>query len=224
MKSLDKYVIKEVLKPLSAVLGILVSLFACFSSARYLADAITETLGIALMLKLVLLKTVIALEVLIPIALYVSIIIALGRLHREQEIIAMRAAGVKGWRIIRSILWVAVPVGILVGILSIEGRPRAYEDSYVLNARANAELNTDRFQPGRFYGNEDSGRVVYIQKKNESDGRMFNVFHYIDNTEKKKLFCPASHINYRQQKMREHRFIYLMGPFIAYFRKRKMMK
>ena len=77
-------------------------MFACFSSARYLAEAITETLGVALMLKLVFLKTLIALEVLIPIALYVSIIIGLGRMHRDQEIIAMRAAGINGLRIIKS--------------------------------------------------------------------------------------------------------------------------
>ncbi|MFT7459207.1 MAG: lipopolysaccharide export system permease protein, partial [Planctomycetota bacterium] len=187
MTNIERYIFVEVIKPLAAVLSILVGLFACFSSARYLAEAITETLGIALMLKLVFLKTFIALEVLIPIALYVSIIIGLGRMHRDQEIIAMRAAGISGVRIIKAILWVAVPVGIVVGLTSFVGRPWAYEDSYILDARANAELNTDRFQPGRFYGNDDSGRVVYIQTKNESDGIMKNLFHYIDKDGTKEI-------------------------------------
>jgi len=187
MTDIERYIFVEVIKPLTAVLCILVGLFACFSSARYLAQAITETLGIVLMLKLVFLKTLIALEVLIPIALYVSIIIGLGRMHRDQEIVAMRAAGISGVRIIKAILWVSIPVGIVVGILSFIGRPWAYEDSYILDARANAELNTDRFQPGRFYGNEDSGRVVYIQNKNETDGIMKNVFHYIDREDSKEI-------------------------------------
>ena len=187
MTKIERYIFVEVIKPLAAVLSILVGMFACFSSARYLAEAITETLGIALMLKLVFLKTLIALEVLIPIALYVSIIIGLGRMHRDQEIIAMRAAGINGLRIIKAVLWVAVPVGIAVGLLSVMGRPWAYEDSYLLDARANAELNTDRFQAGRFYGNEDSGRVVYIQKKNEAIGNMEDVFHYIDKEGAKEI-------------------------------------
>lgn len=187
MTNIERYIFIEVIKPLAAVLCILVGMFACFSSARYLAQAITETLGLALMLKLVFLKTLIALEVLIPIALYVSIIIGLGRMHRDQEIIAMRAAGINGVRIIRAILWVAVPVSVIVGLLSFVGRPWAYEDSYILDARANAELNTDRFQAGRFYGNEDSGRVVYIQNKNETDGTMTNVFHYIDSEQRKEI-------------------------------------
>ncbi len=187
MTKIERYIFVEVLKPLAAVLGILVGLFACFSSARYLAEAITETLGLALMLKLVFLKTVIALEVLIPVALYVSIIIGLGRMHRDQEIIAMRAAGINGTRIIRAILWLAIPVGLIVGLLSVVGRPWAYADSYLLDAKANAELNTDRFQAGRFYGNEDSGRVVYINSKNESSGQMNDVFHYIDRDNAKEI-------------------------------------
>ncbi|NKB37241.1 MAG: LPS export ABC transporter permease LptF [Gammaproteobacteria bacterium] len=191
MTKIERYIFLEVLKPLAAVLGILVGLFACFSSARYLAEAITETLGLALMLKLVFLKTVIALEVLVPVALYVSIIIGLGRMHRDQEIIAMRAAGIRGTRIIRAILWVAIPVGLIVGLLSVIGRPLAYADSYLLDARANAELNTDRFQAGRFYGNEDSGRVVYINKKNESSGQMSEIFHYIDKHDAKEIIVST---------------------------------
>lgn len=199
MTNIERYIFVEVIKPLAAVLGILVALFACFSSARYLSEGITESLGVGLMLRLVFLKTLIALEVLIPIALYVSIIIGLGRMHRDQEIIAMRAAGVNSARIIRAILWVAVPVGIMVGLLSVQGRPWAYEDSYILDARANAELNTDRFQAGRFYGNDDSGRVVYIQDKNEVTGDMSNIFHYVDQDESKEIILSRHALQFRQE-------------------------
>ncbi len=200
MTNIERYIVAEVLKPLAAVLGILVGLFVCFSSARYLAEAITETLGVTLMMKLVFLKTLIALEVLIPVALYVSIVIALGRMHRDQEIIAMRASGINGIRIIKAILWVALPVGMVVGLLSVMGRPWAYQDSYILDARANAELNTDRFQAGRFYGNEDSARVIYIQHKNENDGNMSNIFHYIDKDGRKEIILSryASQISAEQ--------------------------
>ncbi len=198
MTNIERYIFVEVIKPLAAVLGILAALFACFSSARYLSEGITESLGVELMLRLVMLKTLIALEVLVPIALYVSIIIGLGRMHRDQEIIAMRAAGVNGSRIIKSVLWVAIPVGIMVGLLSIQGRPWAYEDSYVLDARANAELNTDRFQAGRFYGNEDSGRVVYIQEKNASSGDMRNVFHYVNEEEHREIILSRYAVQMRK--------------------------
>ncbi|MEO7559324.1 MAG: LPS export ABC transporter permease LptF [Nitrosospira sp.] len=179
MKIIERYITRELLIPFTVVIVILAALFSSFSSARFLAGAVTESLGIAAMLKLVLLRTLIALEVLLPIALYVAVVMGLGRLHRDQEINVLRSAGVSDNRIIYAVLIVAIPVGIISGVLSIFVRPWAYEESYILNAQAEAELNMDRFQAGRFYGNESSGRVIYIQTKDSSGKEMKGVFHYI---------------------------------------------
>ena len=178
MKIIEKYITRELLMPFTVVIVILTGLFSGLSSANFLAGAVTESLGIAVMLKLVLLKTLIALEVLVPIALYIAVIVGLGRMHRDQEINILRSAGVGEHRIIYSVLLVAIPVGILSGVLSIFVRPWAYEENYILNAQAEAELNIDRFQPGRFYGSEKSGRVIYIDSEDESGEQMKNIFHY----------------------------------------------
>ena len=180
MKIIEKYITRELLIPFTVVIVILVGLFSGLSSANFLAGAITESVGIAGMLKLVLLKTLIALEVLAPVALYVAVIIGLGRMNRDQEINVLRSAGISEQRIIYSVLLVAIPVGIISGALSMFVRPWAYEENYILNAQAEAELNTDRFQAGRFYGSEKSGRVVYINSKDESGKQMRNIFHYVD--------------------------------------------
>jgi lipopolysaccharide export system permease protein len=184
MKIIERYITRELLIPFIVVGVILATLFASFSSARFLAGAVTESLGVAAMLKLVLLKTLIALEVLMPIALYVAVVMGLGRLYRDQEISVLRSAGVSENRIIYAVLIVAIPVGIASGILSIFVRPWAYEESYLLNAQAEAELNMERFQAGRFYGSEGKdkgkGRVVYIQTKDSSGKQMKDVFHYIN--------------------------------------------
>ena len=178
MARIERYIAVEILKPLAAVGGILIGLFACFSGARYLAGAVTESMGAGVMLQLVLLKTAIALEVLIPIALYVAVVLGLGRLHRDQEITALLASGVGGRRIVNAVFWLALPVGLLVGLMSMAGRPWAYHLSYVLDAQAHAEFNTDRLQAGRFYGNEDSGRVMYVDQKDGDSGTMRRVFLY----------------------------------------------
>ena len=179
MKIIEKYITRELLIPFTVLIVILTGLFSSFSSARFLAEAVTESLGIAAMLKLVMLKTLIALEVLVPIALYIAVIIGLGRMNRDQEINVLRSVGISEHRIIFAVLIVAIPVGIISGALSMFVRPWAYEENYILNAQAEAELNTDRFQAGRFYGSEKSGRVVYIDSKDESGKKMRNIFHYV---------------------------------------------
>lgn len=179
MKLIERYIAREILLPFTVVILILVGLFASFSSARLLAGAVTETLGIAALVKLVFLKTLIALEVLIPIALYISVIIGLGRLNKDQELNVIRSAGISGTRIVLIVLTVAIPVGIVSGMLSSYVRPWAYAESYILDAQAEAELNTNRFQAGRFHGSEKTGRIVYVRSKNDAEKKMQYIFHYI---------------------------------------------
>ncbi|MBS0586915.1 LPS export ABC transporter permease LptF [Nitrosomonas sp.] len=183
MKLIERYIAREILLPFTVVLLILVGLYASFVSARLLTGAVTETLGVAALLKLVFLKTLIALEVLIPVALYISVIIGLDRLNKDQELNIIRSAGVSGARIVLTVLTVAIPVGILSGTLSAYARPWAYSESYILDAQAEAELNTNRFQAGRFYGSEKSGRVVYVRSKNDATKEMEDIFHYIKKKE-----------------------------------------
>ena len=179
MKRVQLYIIREVLKPLFVIAVILAGLFASFSSARYLAQAVTEILGTEMIVKLVFLKTLIAMEVLFPIALYASVIIALGRLYRDQEIVVLHSIGIGESYILRTIFILALPLAILVGLHSIFVRPWAYETSYLIDTGATTELNLDRYQAGRFYGNEDSGRIIYINDKSEQGDRIYKMFHYI---------------------------------------------
>ncbi|MEE8529732.1 MAG: LPS export ABC transporter permease LptF [Nitrosomonadaceae bacterium] len=203
MKIIEKYIIRELLMPFTVIMAILVGLFSCLSSANFLAGAVTESVGIAGMLKLVLLKTLIALEVLVPVALYVAVIIGLGRMNKDQEINVLRSAGISELRIIYSVLLVAIPVGIISGALSMFVRPWAYEENYILNAQAEAELNTDNFQAGRFYGSEKSGRVVYINSKDESGKQMRQIFHYINGINGREILVAQEGI--QQKPARGHR-------------------
>jgi len=173
---IERYIIAEILKPFLAILGILLTLFGCFIVARYLAEAVTETLGLALMLRLVLLKLLIATEVLVPVALYFSAVMGLGRMHRDQEMVALRAAGIGSGTVIRSILILGVPVALLVASLSIAARPWAYGESYLLDASARTEFSPEHVQGGKFLGSENSGRVLYTQYKDPDSAEMREVF------------------------------------------------
>lgn len=187
MKIIERYITRELLLPFIVVMIILIGLFVSFSVARFLTGAVSETLGTIAMFRLVGLKTIIALEVLVPVAFYVAVIYGLNRMNRDQEINVLRTAGYGDNRILGTVFVVALPIAILSGILSVYARPWAYAESYIMDAQAEAELNTNRFQPGRFYGSEKSGRVIFIRAKDDFEKRMEGVFHYIRTAEGREI-------------------------------------
>jgi lipopolysaccharide export system permease protein len=187
LKKLDQYIHSEIIRPLLVISLLLAGLFSSFNAARYLEDAVTQTLGLVLILELILLKTIIAMEVLLPIAFYAAIIVALGRMHRDQEIIVLQSAGINETRIVKTVLTLAIPVGLLVGLLSMYGRPWAYDTIYRIDNSASTELDVDRYQSGRFYGNETSGRIIYIKNKSNADKTLEGVFHYIRKDEQSDI-------------------------------------
>lgn len=195
MYRLTTYIILEILKPFLVISIILAGLFSSFNAARYLAQAVTESMGMLLILKLIALKTVIAMEVLFPVALYAAIIVALGRMHRDQEIIVLNSAGVSDIFILKSMLRLALPLAVMVGALSVFGRPWAYDMIYRMDNSASTELNLDRYQARRFYGNEASGRIIYINNK-PGDG-LEGIFQYIRQNEQSDIILAKQ--GYQQQ-------------------------
>ena len=63
-----------------------------FGAADFLSNAVNALLPAHMVVQLVGLRTVIALEVLIPISLYLAVVMAFGRLYSDSEVAAMFGA------------------------------------------------------------------------------------------------------------------------------------
>jgi lipopolysaccharide export system permease protein len=184
---LDRYLVREILKPLAAVSGVLIGIFIAYTSARYLADAVEGLLAPEIVWALVLLRAVIALEVLLSIGLYLSVVFALGRLHTDQEMIALAASGVSPLRVVRTTFVLSLAVGTAVAALSLYVRPWAYEQSYRLRAKASNEFDLARVDAGRFYRNQAGGYVVFVDRLGPSGGTVQGVFIQRDDGDRVRI-------------------------------------
>ncbi len=173
---LNVYLIREVAKPLAAMCALLVVIFASYSSALYLADAADRLLPTETVITLILLKTVIALEMLLPIALYLSVVVGLGRMHTDHEMTALAASGVSRAQVLGALLRLYLVIAVLVGSLSLYVRPWAYQKSYWLRAQAESEFDIAELEAGRFFENEQANRVIYVEKLDRRRNRMERVF------------------------------------------------
>ena len=123
---LDRYIVSAVTRPFLAVSFLLVAVFVAYSLARYLSEANDGVLNADAVFRLTGLKSLIALEVLLPIALYIGFIVGLGRLYSDWEVVAFRASGISELRLMLPALGVAVVVAAGTAVLSLALRPCSY--------------------------------------------------------------------------------------------------
>jgi len=111
------------------------------------------------------LRTLIALEVLIPISLYLSVVMAFGRLYGDSEVAAMFATGVTPVRVMGTVLGLSLAAGLAVAALSLIVRPWAYERSHELANLAAASLDTRGMRAGTFYVGSRGDRTIFIGQR-----------------------------------------------------------
>jgi len=173
---IDRYLLREVSLPFIGVSSALLLIFLTYSITAFLAKASGGLLNPGEIAHLTFLKSVIALEVLLPMGLYLGVIIGLGRLYSDSEIYALQAAGIGEGRLLRPILLFAIAMAILISLLSTVVRPWAYGEAYELRAVSAASSELDRFKPGQFYVDDKAGRTVFIQSMSDDRRQLRGIF------------------------------------------------
>ena len=184
---IDRYLFRQVLQPLAAILGVLLAVFTSYSAAVFLADAVDGTLPTRIIAELTGLKALIALEVLIPASLYVSVLVAFARLHNDGEFTAMAAMGIRRLATMRAVLTLSAFLAVLVGSISLFVRPWAYGKLHELSTAAATLLDVDAMQAGTFYVAGKGDRVVFFDRKNAGDDKAENIFVRLHDPDRTRI-------------------------------------
>ncbi|WP_081797950.1 LPS export ABC transporter permease LptF [Acidomonas methanolica] len=173
---LDRYLIVAILRPLLAVLGTCAALFASYGAVDLMGEAANGLLASGSIAAMIGLRVLIALEMLVPIALYLSIVLAFGRLYETSEFAAIWSLRVTPWMVLRAVLVPAGACAVLVGFLSLVVRPWAYERLHELAYRSTLTLNTDALAGGTFYITQDGKRVIHLDSRMRGHGPARHIF------------------------------------------------
>lgn len=192
MLLIERYIISEIRRPVTIMVGLLTFVFASYSAQRYLTQAANGTLALQSVLAMVAYKVIIALEMLVPVALYASVAIAMGRLYHDSEITALLASGASPLRLYRAIGWIALPIAMAVTALSVYGRPWAYTQSYQLEQQSKTDLDVNHLLAQRFNLNPDNGRMILAQQIDHDSGDLENALIYDPGEGKTRIFRAQS--------------------------------
>ncbi len=169
------------------IVGFLIFIFASYSAQRYLTEAANGTLALQAVLDIVWYKVLIALEMLLPVGLYVSVAIALGQLYNDSEITAIFASGSSPLRLYKAVLILAIPLGMLVTVLSMYGRPWAYAQIYQLKQQSQSELDVSHLLPKKFNIN-DSGRMILAEHIDATSDHLSDALIYTPSASKTSIY------------------------------------
>lgn len=155
---------------------VLVFIFGCYISTHFWENAVHGLLSGVTVFQLVLLRIIIAFEVLLPTTFYLSVVITLSRFYKNGEITAMFASGINMARITLSVFLLSLMVAAIVAILSLYIRPWAWTQFFLLKAQSEAQFDLTRMQSGNFYEVGDGERVIFADKVHTGENRAEGVF------------------------------------------------
>jgi len=169
---IDRYILREWLKIFGLVLGATLGLLLMQALYDDFRDLLEDGGTSADILFYFLISMPASFSVVLPLALLVSLLFALGQLHRNNEIMAMRTAGIGLIRITRS-LWVcAVLLCGVSGWLTASVIPWSIENSRTLRDRLKFEKD------GRTSPADQVGAVKSVAFDNQREHRVWFMNRY----------------------------------------------
>ncbi|HEH7779071.1 LPS export ABC transporter permease LptF [Escherichia coli] len=191
MKLVEHYIMRGTRRLVLIIVGFLIFIFASYSAQRYLTEAANGTLALDVVLDIVFYKVLIALEMLLPVGLYVSVGVTLGQMYTDSEITAISAAGGSPGRLYKAVLYLAIPLSIFVTLLSMYGRPWAYAQIYQLEQQSQSELDVRQLRAKKFNTN-DNGRMILSQTVDQDNNRLTDALIYTSTANRTRIFRARS--------------------------------
>ena len=171
-----RYLLREVVQSVLAVLAVLLFVYSSNRFVRFITEAALGRTSTDLLLQMLVLKIASNLAVIAPVGVFLGAIFALGRLHRDSEVVAMTASGVSLRSLALAMLWFSLACATLTAVLSLYVSPTVYRQYEVVRERAKEGYHITGILPGRFKSFDNGEKVVYAGSISEDKRSLNDVF------------------------------------------------
>jgi len=173
---LRRYLTREILHVFAAIFSLLLLIFISRSLVNYLSQAAAGKITADAILTLVALIVLQSLTLLAPLCFFVAILMALGRMQRDNEIVAMAGAGLGASFLRDTVRRSAIVLALVLAAMSLLSNPWATRKMKAMEAKAQEESDITGITPGRFKEFSEGDRVLYVEKLSGDKQTMENVF------------------------------------------------
>ena len=145
---IDRYLLREFILNLLAVTSVLWLIFVATRFSRYLAQAAVGNLPGDVIFTLLGYSSLGALSLLLPIAAFLAVMLALGRMSSDSELTVIAACGIPASRVMRNVGLFSGFVALIVAILSLLIVPNVLSGRYELEQQAKLTADTSGLVAG----------------------------------------------------------------------------
>ena len=173
---IDRYLIKEVLSTLIGVAIVLLMIAISGQLASLFAKVVEGILTVDTVLTMLWYKVIVTMVFILPLSLYLGILLAFSRLYKDSEMVVLVACGMGKFRILRSVLGLAIFIAIVQAAITLVVAPWAEVRSQLIYAEVESQSDVKGIIPGRFKELQDGSGVIYVQESNDDKTQIKNVF------------------------------------------------
>ena len=170
-----RYLTRDILLHALAVSVVLFLVVFAGRFIRYLAEAAVGSLTGDVLLPIMLFKLPGFFEMILPLGLFIGILLSLGRLYADSEMVVLRACGIGPSKLAGYVMVPAVIVMIGVAILSLYLAPEGSARAQILLDNPRSAEGLHLLNEGRFRKQRRGNYVTYTERIDD-DGLMYNIF------------------------------------------------
>lgn len=162
-----------------AVVLLLVTLGALF--ADLLSEIAKGKVPAGLLLSQLGLRSIRFVTLVLPLALFLGVLLALGRMYAESEMAVLASVGLGPQRLWRPLVWVSAPIILIVGLASLWLAPLSANRARDMIEVANRSFLIAGLEPGRFVELPGKGGVLYVTELTPDGTRFKQLFVQREN-------------------------------------------
>ncbi|ATC31714.1 LPS export ABC transporter permease LptF [Caulobacter vibrioides] len=174
MRLIERYLFRQLLGPTLLATAALVALALLARSLSEFDVLVEQRQSAMVFLKIILLALPQLLGIMMPLALFVAALVALNRLHTEQEIVVCFAGGMSRWRVISPAMRLAILAAIISLVSGLWLQPWSARQIRETAFQIKTDVASTLVQPGQFT-EPGPGLTVYAQSI-DRDNKIQNLF------------------------------------------------
>jgi lipopolysaccharide export system permease protein len=188
----DSSVRRELARSFGATLVVILTIVLTMFLIRTVRQA---AVGVVAPQDVVLLLGYVALghlPTILALSLFVAVVLCLGRMYRDDEMVIWFSSGVGIARFVRPVLGMAWPVLLVVGLLLLFVWPWGNRSSAEMRDRYAQRSDLARVAPGVFQSSSDGRRVFFVERESTDGINARNVFILTRNNDAEAVTTARS--------------------------------